>query len=98
MPRSEFLWSFKLASSWPTLILSFPSAPKTNRSEGPIATPLPEMPSSPSPPVLPTTGHSPTAAHALISPHPLSSQDYPLYQEWANCSTGQTWPVACIYK
>lgn len=54
------------------------------------------MPSSPSPPPPPLTGHSPAAA--LVSLHGLSPVKTILYQELANCSMGQIWPTACIYK
>lgn len=39
MPRPEFLWPFKLASSWPCLTPSLLSDPKTHRSEGPSHSP-----------------------------------------------------------
>lgn len=61
MPRPELFYALKLLSSWPFLKLSFPSAPKTHGSVGPVAirnTPSPSLQSLPStaPPTLQELG------------------------------------------
>ena len=75
---------------------SFPSAPNTHRSEGPM--------SYPSQKCLPLfqqlcLGQTPSPLQTVhvFPPQPLSSQGYPLYQQLV-CATDQIWPVPSICK
>lgn len=65
---------------------SFPSAPKTHRSEGPYAISLPEIPSS-LPAALPRTDSIPTLDSTCVSPTPLSVKAILYTTSWSVLQT-----------